>query len=273
MSTLRKVPLKLGLVAVTVGVQGAIDDTEPKFNTVCDQGHDPVRVKQSLTCPTCSNADRDLFKKAQETDDGKYVVVDPAKLKEVAEVPSEVKDAINLTAHPADDLRFAISGGKVYYLAPTKGDHDTYALFVELIKKRSDVAMCAKFAIRSKPAMYQLGVHSEALTLTEIAWPSTIREAPEHGGSVDESMGEMANKFLDTIIEPFNADTYVDARAGAMAEFVAKQKAVKAGDTEEVETSTPDDLMAAMAAAVGEKPTKKATKKKATKKATKKKAS
>lgn len=268
MSTLRKVPLKLGLVSVTVGVQSAIDaGAQPSFNTVCDKGHDPARVKQSLTCPTCSNADRGTFKKAQATDDGKYVIVDPSKLEEVAECPPEVKDAINLTAHPADDLRFAIPGGKVYYLAPVKGEHDTYALMVDLVSKRDDVALCAKFAIRSKPAMYQLGVHEGALTLLEIAWPADVKDAPQHTGNLDASMAEMAAKFLDSIIEPFDADTYVDVRAEAVAEFMAKQKAVKAGDAEKVTTSSPDDLMAAMAAAVGEKaPAKKKTAKKATKK-------
>lgn len=275
MSTIRKVPLRLGLVSATVGVQGAIDDAQPKFNTVCDQGHDPARVKQSLRCPTCDNTEYGTFKKAQPTDDGKYVVVDPDKLKEVVEVPSEVKDAINLTAHPAEDLRFAIPGGKVYYLAPAKGEHNTYALFVELVSSRSDeVAFCAKFALRGKPAMYQLGVHEGALTMSEIAWPTDVREAPKHDGELDTAMSEMAHKFLDTIIEPFDADEYVDVRASAVAEFMAKQKAVDAGDAEQVTTSSPDDLMAAMAAAVGDKPKpkKKAARKKAAKKAATKKA-
>lgn len=270
MAALRKVPLKLGLISVTVGVQGAIDEDEgPKFNTVCDTGHAPARVKQSLVCPSCQNDDKGTFKKAQPTDDGKYVVVDPEKLKEVATVKPEVKDAINLTAHPADDLRFVLPGTKVYYLAPNKGEHDLYALMVELVESRTDVALCAKFAVRSKPAMYQLGVYEGALTLTEVAWPTQIRQAPAHTGTADPAMAGMAAKFLDTIIQPFDATAYTDERAEAVANFVGSQKAVAAGDADEVVTSTPDDLMAAMQAAI--EPPKPA--KKATKKATRKKAS
>lgn len=269
-STIRKVPLKLGLIGVTVAVQGAIDNSnEVKLNTVCTKKHDPVRVKQSLGCPKCGNNDMGTFKKAQATDDGKFVVVDPEKVKEAAEPPSEVKDAINLTAHPAGDLTFALPGEKLYYLAPVKGEHDTYALMVDLVTKRDDVALCANFAIKSKPGMYRLGVHDGALTLVELAWPSDIKPAPQHQGTVDEAMSEMAVKFMDSIITEFDPATYTDARAESMRDFIGKQKAVASGEEEDAGTSTPDDLMAAMAKAVGEE----APKKKATKKATKKKAS
>jgi non-homologous end joining protein Ku len=274
-AALRKVPLKLGLISVTVGVQGAIDnDDEPRFNTLCDQGHAPVRIKQALVCPECKNQDRSTFKKGQETDDGKYVVVDPEALQAAATVDPAVKDAITLTAHPAEDLRFALPGSKVYYLAPSKGEHDTYALMLDLVERRTDIAMCAMFAVRGKPAMYQLGAHGGCLTLTEVAWPKSIREAPQHTGTVDPAMSAMAGTFLDTIVTPFDAGAYVDGRAEKIREFIAKQTAVTAGDVEEVASGTPDDLMAAMAAAIGAKPAaKKATRKKATaKKATAKKA-
>lgn len=276
MAAIRKVPLKLGLISVTVKVATAIEDATPRFNTVCDQGHAPNKVKQRLECPSCQSSERGAFKKGVEQGDGTVIVVEADKVAEASEVPDDIKQGINLTTHPADDLvGTTMVGGKVYFLEPNQGEHDTYALMTQLVEERTDVAMLASFAIRSKPSLYRLGTLDGALTLTEIAWPESVRPAPRHQGTVDDAMLKMAAQFVDTLVAPFDPNEYRDTRSTQLADFLSKQKAVASGDEEAVVATSGDDLMAALSAAVTpkKKPAKKAAKKATAKKAATKKAS
>lgn len=268
---IRKVPLKLGLISVTVKVATAIEDATPRFNTVCDQGHAPNKIKQRLECPTCQSSERSAFKKGVEQDDGTMVVLNAEDVTKAAEVPEDIKSSITLTTHPADDLvGTTVVGGKVYFLEPEKGNHDTYALMAKLVEQRQDVAMLSSFAIRGKPSLYRLGTLDGALTLTEIAWPESVRPAPRHQGTVDEAMLGMAAQFVDTLVAPFDPKDYSDTRSKQLSDFLAKQESVVSGDADAVVASSSDDLMAALSAAVGPK---KATRKKTTRKTTARKAS
>jgi DNA end-binding protein Ku len=274
---IRSVPLKLGLISTTVKVASAIDDATPSFNTVCDEGHAPAKVKQHLGCPTCGKqGNRFQFKKGLDQGDGTVVVVDNEELGKASEVSESVKGTITLTTHPAADLAgTTIAGGKVYFLEPSKGEHDTYALMVELVASRPDMAFLSSFAIRGKPALYQLGTFDGALSLVEIAWPENVKPSPRHQGDVDAAMLAMAGQFVDTLVAPYDPALYRDARVEQINTFLETQKAVASGDKDAaVSSGSGDDLMAALAAVVGgsSTPAKKATRKKTTKKATARKA-
>lgn len=263
---LRKVPIRLGLITVPVKIDGALEGA-PSFHTVCNTGHAPVRIKQTLACPECKNADRGSFVKATETDDGKYAIVSAEKLEAATAVPDDVKNTITLTAHPAEQVQFAIPGEKTYFLAPGT-DPNAYALMVRLVEERRDVALLTTFAVRSKPALYRLGVYQGALTLTEMAYPEAIRPAPENTGVVDEAMAAMASQFLDTITTDYDAASYTDTRSEAIRKVVEAADVVAAGGEAAPTAGEPTDLMAAMAAAIGQAPAKKTARKKTARKKT-----
>lgn len=255
MGTLRSdIPIRLGLITLPVSVQSAIsEDKDAKLTTVCTNEHDPVKIKQTTACPSCSlEGSIYSFPKGKDNGDGTYTVlsreqVDAAYAEGVTE---DMKKTITLTAHPAADVDLhTLPGEKMYYLAPGKAAGDAYPMMVELIKSRPNIAMCTVFAVKSAPAMYRLAVFNDRLALLQIAWPDRINDAPQlRTTDFNPTMLSMAQTFVDALMMPFDASTYRDARQDKINQFLGESEKVVAGtapNTEPVESP----LMAALRAA------------------------
>lgn len=265
---IRTVPLRLGLAQVNVKVESAIEsDSGPKFHTVCTHPDDkkltePARVKQSLVCPECQNSDRSTFEKAADAGDGKVRVVTQQEQKDASEIDASLKDVIDLTPHPAKDVREGtIRTGKVYRLDPGKGvTPESYALFVGLVKSLKTEALCTMWAVRSKPAMYELTVHGDSLVLCELAWPDDVKPAPAINGKADKSMLDQIKQLVKLTKTDFDPSTYKDSRVDALSTLLAGKAEVSeiGSDTEESNTGTTapsgslaDQLNAALESAKG----------------------
>ena len=233
MSTIRSTVLRLGLLNVPVKVQTAITDSAPRFNTVCTHGHAPTKVKQSLACPACGNADRATFEKGHDNGDGTITVVNPDDLAQHQEVPAEVKEAITLSVHPAEDVDNAVPGGRTYWLAPGKGGEAGYTAFVAVLRAHPDHALCTVFATRSRPSMYRVALHDDALMLVELAWPGDVTSIDVPEGDAPEAMVQQLALVISSASTPFDPSTYFDARAKAVEDFLSQQQAVAAGITPE----------------------------------------
>jgi DNA end-binding protein Ku len=258
MAALRSnVMLSLGIITVPVAVQTAVSPpTEAQLNTLCHSGHPPTRTRQDLKCPACGNAERGSFVKGKEVGKDTFVLIDAATVE--AAGPSEaVRNTLALTIHPADEVSSrTLSGGKVYFLAPGKAAGESYALLVELVRKRTDVAFCTEFAVRSVAAMYRVGTFADALTLTELAWPEAVKAAPASDATLNPAMLPLAEQFVDTLTTPFDPATYRDTRTATLAAFIAGGDAITAAPSQPVATVTSlEDLLKAAVAAT--KPVKR----------------
>lgn len=248
------VMLHLGLISTPVSVATALDTPdEVKLNTLCTTGHDPVKAKMRLYCPTCDNDDRASFVKGRDVG-GAFVVIDPEDLPQPADAD---KNTITLTTHPAADLSETMPGGKAYFLTPQKGTGEGYPLLVEMVRKHPEYAFVATFAVRSVTALYRLGVHGNALTLTELAWPENVRSVDGGDLPYNEALVPLAEQFIADLASPFDPDSYRDDRVAKLREFVANATPVAAGDApaDEVPAAVGNvaDLMAALQAAVDDK--------------------
>lgn len=242
------VTLTLGLITTTVAVQPAVSaDNEPQLNTVCRQDHAPVRVRQLLQCPMCSETNKDLFEKGQEQSDGSFVVVDPASL-EAAEATDEEKKSMALTAHPASQVDTqTLPGGKVYFLEDKLGS-EAYPLLVEILYRNPEIALCTVWAPRSRPSMFRLGVFGDALTITQLAWPAEVRAEPKPTGALNDAMVPMAEQFLEQIKTDFDPEQFTNRRAEVLRQIVEGGEA-----TEPAEAPAPNTgLMDQLKQAVGE---------------------
>lgn len=248
------VMLNLGLISTPVSVATALDTPdEVTLNTLCTNGHDPVKAKQRLYCPTCDNDDRATFVKGRDVG-GAFIVVPPEELP----APSEAdRDTITLTTHPAADLTETVPGGKAYFLTPQKGTGEAYPLLVDMIRKHPEYAFVATFAIRSVPALYRLGVRGNALTITELAWPEHVRSVDGGNLPYNEALVPLAESFIADLATPFDPDNYRDDRVATLRAFMQSAQPVAAGDGEahQVPAAVGNvaDLMAALQAAVDEK--------------------
>jgi non-homologous end joining protein Ku len=247
-----KVTLQLAeVVSTLIDVEAAVSTPE-SLHTVCDAGHDPIRVRQSVACPTCQAADRHGFASARELADGTLVLV-PADT--LAPVAPELKERIALSVHRADDVTL-LAAGNVYHLKARASTDTAYALIAQLVATRPDLAFLAQWAPRSRVGLYRLGVARGVLTLTALARPEQMRAAPA-APSLPAASPLLAavEAFADAACTPFNEADYIDARAAALDAALAAITPVAAGSAPD--TSGPDatvtSLLDRLTAAVAEK--------------------
>lgn len=240
------VVLKLGLITTSVSVQTAVSgDSEPQLNTVCRQGHPPGKVRQLLVCPQCNSSDKATFEKGQAQTDGSFVVVDPASL-EAADATEEEKNSMALTAHPADQVdRQTLAGGKVYFLEDKVGS-EAYPLLVELVYRNPEIALCTVWAPRSRPSMFRLGVFGDTLTITQLAWPAEVKEAPKSSGTLNEQMVPMAEQFLGQIKADFDPEQFTNRRAEILRQVVEGGEVTEPAEAPEPNTGLMDQLKQAV---------------------------
>ena len=226
-------------------------DSGPKQYTCCNVGHEPARTTMKLMCRECENDDRSTFVKGVETEDGLVILTDEVIAS--AGPTDEVRETISLTAHPADEVNArSMRDGNVYYLSPSKGTEEVYGLLVALLAERPDVAFVTEFAIKSKAAMYALVRYGDSLTLTELARPEAVRDAPDPEVDVPEEGVAMLSQLVDKIAKPFDPDTYRDRRA----EYLNQAVEAAANGEQPVAPAQPkadkSSVMDALAAALAE---------------------
>lgn len=279
-----KVSLALGaFFTVTGNVISAVDDDdkEVSFRTVCtgdgvheDEGkkaHAPAGVKQDLKCPFCENTDKTTFKKASESA-GTFSIVNPEDIA-AAEVDESLKLKIDLRVHKAADLLgTTMPGGKAYYFEPVKGQESVYSLFREMVEQSPDLAFCAVWASRSKPALYRLSTFGKALALQQIAWPSSLRAAPDVDTPFAETDLKMALTIANAAVSEYDPAAYKDGRKESLLAAIAKAEGVEGAKVDEIvdgiQTAPTGSLTAMLQAQLAalapvEEPKKKAPRKKA----------
>jgi non-homologous end joining protein Ku len=247
-----KVTLKLAeVVSTLIDVEAAVSTPE-SLHTVCTDGHDPIRVRQSVACPTCKAADRHGFFSARELPDGTLVLVPPDAVTPVA---AELKEQIALSVHRADDVTL-LAAGNVYHLKARSNTDTAYALIAQLVARRPDLAFLAQWAPRSNVSLYRLGVARGVLTLTALARPEQMRAAPA-APSLPAASPLLAavEAFADAACIPFAEADYIDARKAALDAALAAVTPVAAGAAPD--TSGPDatvtSLLDRLTAAVTER--------------------
>ena len=266
------IPLKIGpFFGVPVSVVTAIEDEAKStgLNTLCTgdvdkiedgkavhvDAHPAARCRQNLACETCGNDNKETFKKGQERPDGTYAIVDAAEVAEAIAIPDDVKNTLTLTSHPAEQvMQQTLAQGKVYYLEPGKGGAAAYPLVVEMVRARPNLAFCTIWAARSAPKMYRLGLYGDTLTLTELAWPASVKAAPANPGGAKEDEVKMALVLADQLTSDFDPETFRDTRTETLAAFIAAADGVEGAAKPEAAVVTPkttsmmDMLQAAVAA-------------------------
>lgn len=199
---------------VPTGRTKKVEDSATRM--VCPEKHaTPVRVEQRYICPDDEKHGPYLpadVARAREMPDGTLVKVDAEKVA-TAKAGGKETGRLELSVYPADQVdNEVLPSGKTYRLRPSKGtrskvsdrDVEMYAVWRELISKRSDVVLMGRLLLRGTPSLYRLGVWGGQLVLEELAHPDDLADRDVIEVDVAEStVGKLA-QFVDGHLEDWD---------------------------------------------------------------------
>lgn len=211
----------------------SVKEAEVTFHTVCvgDSAtpHDPAKVNRVYRCPECQSDTG--FVKGKDVD-GTLVVIDPDALKSTG-ADEDIKQQMVCTAHPlVDVLLSTVPGNMLYYVAPSKAKSvkgfnqaqldEGYALLKLLVNANPDKALVTVFAPSTKPSMFRFAPFGDKITLTQLEWPESLREAPDLPElELDDTYITLGKQLLDANTQDFDPSLYRDEQKAAREELVA----------------------------------------------------
>jgi non-homologous end joining protein Ku len=242
--------------------------------------------KTHMTCPDCDSPVEFLQQQYRCQDDdthGPFLPAECSKGKKVPQADGSEKivkvdaDAIkaakeslresgefDLTVHSRADVEaHTFPRGNCYVFTPT-GKGILYGMLVELLKKRTDIALIAKTNMRKTDHLVQveLGMNNQ-LVIREIVWPEDAKEfAPVQYEKPSAKNMTMAEMLIDSAIEDFDPADYVKedrARVAEAIEEAASGTPAKKPSKRKVKAEAQDDLTALLTQALEAQQKKKAS--------------
>lgn len=261
MANAKKVTVMLGYVPIPTKFEVAIDsDGDNKdVHTVCtgpeDAKHDPVRVKQSVACPTCETSHSWVgrFPEKGTERDGKMVVMTNEELAGATGTPINGRDVpVTLALHNREKVYAAtLPSDGVHNVLPDKGGDKAYALLRDALAGRPDVVGVAVWAPSSKNALWVFEVVDQRIVVSKRCWPEDVRVASAIAPTeyTDVEKAQFAS-MVDAMVTDFDLGVYVDQSRRSKAELIASKtgEAVPVGAAAPNTTAAVGDLLGAIQA-------------------------
>jgi len=235
--------ISFGLVHIPVALYTATSSSGVDFDWLDRRTMEPVGYKRINKKTGKEIAAADIVK-GVELEDGQYVVLTPAEIK--AAYPKTTQTIEIESFIEAGEIPF-IYLERPYYLAPLNRGEKVYALLREALLKSERVGV-ARVVISSRQHLAVLVPSGQALVLNLLRWGSEIRSWEElklppagvKAAGIKESELKMAEKLIDEMSAPWNADAFRDSFKDEIMRLV-QQKAA-AGEVQSVEKleSRPD---------------------------------
>ncbi|MFF1817147.1 Ku protein [Kribbella sp. NPDC058245] len=245
--------ITFGLVSVPVGLYSATEEHELDFHQFQRGTSDRIRYKR-VNERTGREVAFDKIVKGHDLGNGKYVVVEPAELDDIAPGKSrslEIDTFVDLDE--IDPIHFQ----KSYYLGPKEGDNaSSYGLLRDALAKTNRAGI-AKFVMRGKEYLAAIRAQDKVLVLETMYFADEIRDPVAELESLParSRAGKQLTMAAD-LVEAMSGewkpsaykDTYTD-RVKKLVETKRKGKEVVYSE-EEPEATTPTDLVSALRASV-----------------------
>lgn len=232
---------------------GPTEFLEQRYSCKDDDSHGPFLPAE------CSKGK----KVSQEDGSEKIVKVDPDAIKTAKESLRESGE-FDLTVHKRSDVEaHTFPRGNCYVFTPT-GKGVLYGMLVELLKKRTDIALISKTNMRKTDHLVQveLGMNDQ-LVIREIVWPEDAKGfAPVQYEKPSQKNMTMAEMLIDGAMEDFNPADYVKEdrqRVTEAIEEAASGSPVKKPSKRKAKAEAQEDLTALLVAALEAQQQKKAS--------------
>ena len=99
-----------------------------------------------------------------------------------------------------------------------------------MVRARPNLAFCTVWAARTAPAMYRLGLYGDVLTLTQLAWPASVKPAPASPGDAKPDEVKMALVLADQLSSDFDPETFRGCATQLSLTVASAKGAVDADD-------------------------------------------
>lgn len=242
--------------------------------------------KTHMTCPDCDSPVEFLEQQYRCKDDsthGPFAPADAARGKMVSQPDGSEKivkvdvDAIksakeslrpagefDLQVHNRSDVEaHTFARGNCYVFTPT-GKGVLYGMLVELLKKRTDIALVSKTNMRKTDHLIQveLGMNGQ-LVIREIVWPEDAKEfAPVQYEKPSQKNMDMAEMLINAAMEDFLPEEYIKedrTRVAEVIEEAASGQPAKKPSKRKVKQEADADLSDLLAEALAAVKAKKAS--------------
>lgn len=254
--------LSFGLVSIPVKLYSATDASAGvRFHLLDQKGG---RVKQQyISEKTHKVVAREEMVKGYEFEKDRFVLFTPEELKQLEEGSSHVVEIVSFIPEKAVDPLYY---DKAYLLAPDKRGGKPYGLLKEAMHESGKCAL-AKWAWKTKQYVVQVRAADEGLVLQQLLYADEVRSLKDleiDDVKVSASELQLALQLIDQISQ----DTYDPTQfedeekkrvLEAIDEKIAGKQIVASAHQEETGSGQVIDLMDALRASLGKKPSAKAT--------------
>ena len=214
--------ISFGLVTVPVTLHTAVRSHDVRFRQLNARTHNRVR-QQRVDAETGDEVEHDDVVKGYETADGRYVVVDPEELRNLAPESSEmidIRDFVDLA--DIDPVYYE----RPYYLAPDgKAAAKPYRLLTDAMMSQGKVAI-ATFVMRNKEYLAAIRARDDVLVLStmhhadEVVDPADLDLGHLTEVDVDDREVDMARRLIDSLVTDFDPEAYEDRYRQRLTEFL-----------------------------------------------------
>jgi non-homologous end joining protein Ku len=254
----RKVMASIGLVPLPLRIEKAIDDDDPDLHTVCigddENPHDPIRVKQSVNCPTCERSASSHYgfkHRARETMEG-LILVSTDELQEAKGRPitgnvAKGEPVVTIEFSTREKVYAAtVVNGSVNNLTPDKGGEKPYAALYRYLTARPGVVAVFEWAPRTNNTTWVVEPTADGrLVATAMAKPERVRAVPAVARvEVTENEEAMFFQLADSMVEDFDPVKHADAARVRVEELIASRSAVPAAAAPQLSAS--GDMLGAL---------------------------
>jgi len=250
--------LSFGLVSIPVKLYSATESSASiKFNLLAKDGS---RLKQQYV----SEKDQTVVQRADmvkgyEFEKDKFVLFSAEELKALEESSTH---AIEIVAFIPEKAVDPIYYDKAYLLAPDKRGGKPYALLMEAMRKSGRCAL-AKWAWKSKQYVVQVRPVEDGLVLQQLLYADEVRSLKDlniEPVAITPPELQLALQLIDQISEDsYDPTQYVDEEKkrilAAIDEKISGKQVVASAHNEEPSSAQVIDLMDALRASLGKKPT------------------
>lgn len=251
--------LSFGLVSIPVKLYSATESSASvRFNLLAKDGS---RVKQQYVSEKDQAVvQRSEMVKGYEFEKDRFVLFTLEELKALEEGTSHSIDIVAFIPLKAVD---PIYYDKAYFLAPDKRGGKPYALLMEAMRKSGRCAL-AKWSWKAKQYVVQVRPAEDGLILQQLLYADEVRSLKDldiEAVSVSATELQLALQLIDQISEDaYDPRQYEDEEKkrvlAAIDEKISGKQIVASAHNEEPSTGQVIDLMDALRASIGRKPSR-----------------
>jgi len=224
-----------GLVQIPVQLHAGEEKDELDMTLLDKRDFSPVGY-QRINKATGKEVPWEQIVKGYEHADGEYVVLTDNDFKAANVEATRQMDILDFVEFSAIDPRLI---DRPYYLAPGKAGKKAYALLRETLR-RTGKAGVGKIVIRTRQHLAAVVARDKALVLVLLRFADELRDESDLDlpDTKLEKLGvtpkevTMAEQLVESMVEPFEPDKYVDEYRRDLMRLIEKK--VKAGDVNRI---------------------------------------